>query len=106
MNENTQVAPVKAGETYEVSINAVGEKGDGIAKVKGFVLFVPNVQKGDYVKVRITKVLAKVGFAEVVEKLERPVRESKYATISEDDLRSQEDEEPQTQYEETEDFGE
>ena len=48
MNGNTQVAPVKVGETYEVSINAVGEKGDGIAKVKGFVLFVPNVQKGDY----------------------------------------------------------
>lgn len=104
MNGNTQVAPVKVGETYEVSINAVGEKGDGIAKVKGFVLFVPNVQKGDYVKVRITKVLPKVGFAEVVEKLERPVRESKYATVSEDEFRHKE-EEQQTQYEETEDFG-
>ncbi|KKW01326.1 MAG: hypothetical protein UY35_C0030G0002 [Candidatus Saccharibacteria bacterium GW2011_GWC2_48_9] len=33
------------------------------------MLFVPNVQKGDYVKVRITKVLLKVGFAEVLEKL-------------------------------------
>jgi|SRR3989344_9592623 len=104
MNGNTQVAPVKVGETYEVSINAVGEKGDGIAKVKGFVLFVPNVQKGDYVKVRITKVLLKVGFAEVLEKLERPVRESKYATISQEEFRYREEE--QTKYEETEDFGE
>ncbi|MBI2661979.1 TRAM domain-containing protein [Candidatus Woesearchaeota archaeon] len=105
MNENTQVAPVKVGEMYEVSINAVGEKGDGIAKVKGFVLFVPNVQKGDYVKVRITKVLLKLGFAEVLEKLERPMRESKYATISQEEFRHR-DEEEQTKYEETEDFGE
>ena len=33
-------APVKMGETYVVSINSMGEKGDGIARVKGFVLFV------------------------------------------------------------------
>ena len=32
MNE----APVSVGEIHTVSINAVGGKGDGIAKVKGF----------------------------------------------------------------------
>jgi len=52
-----QIAPVKEGETYDVSINAVGEKGDGIAKVKGFVLFVPGVKKGDYVKLKSLKSL-------------------------------------------------
>ncbi|HIJ10810.1 TPA: TRAM domain-containing protein, partial [Candidatus Woesearchaeota archaeon] len=61
MNDNN--VPVKAGEQYDVWINSVGGKGDGIARVKGFVLFVPNVQKGDYVKLSITKVLEKVGFA-------------------------------------------
>ena len=35
-------APVREGEELDVKIEAVGEKGDGIAKVKGFVLFVPN----------------------------------------------------------------
>jgi predicted RNA-binding protein with TRAM domain len=49
-----------------VRIEAVGEKGDGIAKKKGFVLFVPNTKEGDEVKVKVTKVLQKVGFAEVV----------------------------------------
>ena len=102
---NQSEAPVKVGETYEVNINAVGEKGDGIARVKGFVLFVPGVKKGDYVKVRITKVLAKVGFAEVAEKLEKPVRQSKYATITAEELNEPE-EEPESKYEETEDFGE
>jgi len=102
MNEE---APVKEGETYEVSINAIGEKGDGIAKVKGFVLFVPNVKKKDYVKIKITKVLKSVGFAEVIEKLERPVRESKFATVTQEELREAE-EEPSQDYEDTEDFGE
>lgn len=59
-------APVKVGEELEVTIEAVGEKGDGICKKKGFVLFVPNTKQGDTVKIRITKVLRKVGFAEVI----------------------------------------
>lgn len=59
-------APVRVGEEIDVKIEAVGEKGDGIAKIKGFVIFVPNVKQGEDVKIRITKVLRKVGFGEVV----------------------------------------
>ena len=59
-------APVRVGEELDVTIEAVGEKGDGICKKKGFVLFVPNTKQGDNVKIRITKVLRKVGFAEVI----------------------------------------
>ncbi len=103
MNEND--VPVKAGETHKVSINAVGDKGDGIAKVKGFVLFVPGVKKGDFVKIRITKVLQNVGFAEVVEKCERPVRESKFATVSAEEM-TEPEEEIDDSYDDTEDFGE
>lgn len=103
MNENQ--APVKVGEEYEVNVDAVGEKGDGIARVKGFVLFVPGVKKGDFVKIRITKVLAKVGFAEVTEKLEKQVRPSKFATVSKEEFNEPENE-PEEQYEETDDFGE
>ncbi|MBI2129647.1 TRAM domain-containing protein, partial [Candidatus Woesearchaeota archaeon] len=36
-------APVKVGDELDVKIEAVGEKGDGIAKKNGFVLFVPGV---------------------------------------------------------------
>ena len=59
-------APVKIGDELDVKIEAVGEKGDGIAKKEGFVLFVPNTKEGQEVKIRVTKVLRKVGFAEVV----------------------------------------
>lgn len=85
-------APVKVGEELDVKIEAVGEKGDGIARKQGFVLFVPNTKQGDQVKIRVTKVLRKVGFAEVVES-------SKEASPQEESS-----EEPQQ--EDTEDFGE
>jgi predicted RNA-binding protein with TRAM domain len=58
-------APVKVGDELEVKIEAVGEKGDGIAKKDGFVLFVPGTKQGDTVRIRVTRVLQKVGFAEV-----------------------------------------
>jgi len=59
-------APVQMGEEIDVRIEAVGEKGDGIARKRGFVLFVPNTKEGEEVRIRITKVLRKVGFAEVI----------------------------------------
>ena len=62
------IAPVKQGEELTVTIEGVGEKGDGIAKIKGFVLFVPNTKQGDNVLVRVNRVLSKVGFAEVIGK--------------------------------------
>jgi len=51
----------------EVRIEAVGAEGDGIAKIDGFVIFVPGVKVDDVVTIRITKVLRKYGFAELVE---------------------------------------
>lgn len=59
--------PVKVGDVRTVKIGAMGSSGDGIAKINGFVIFVPGVQVNDEVTVKITKVLRKYGFAEVVE---------------------------------------
>lgn len=102
-----QSAPVSVGEVHEVNIDAVGGKGDGIAKIKGFVLFVPGVQKGDAVKIKITKVLQNVGFAEVVGQAEKaPPRQPKYATVSKEELEAEEEGEKSSNYEETDDFGE
>lgn len=59
-------APINVGEELDVTIEAVGEKGDGMAKVKGFVIFVPNTKEGDNVRIKVTRVLKNVGFAEVL----------------------------------------
>ena len=68
--------PIRDGDELDVKIEAIGSKGDGIAKVKGFVIFVPGGKEGQTVKVRITKVLRKVGFAEVVGEASGPVEDS------------------------------
>ncbi len=97
-------APVKAGEIYDVTIEGVGGKGDGIARVKGFVLFVAGTKQGEVVKVKVTKVLEKVGFAEVVGKGEpQAPRQPKFATVTREEL--EQPEEPETKYQDSEDFG-
>ena len=59
-------APVEAGETYEVTIEDIAREGDGIARVSGFVVFVPNTSVGDEVTIKVTKVLSKFAFGELV----------------------------------------
>lgn len=114
-------APVKVGDEIDVKIEAVGEKGDGIAKKEGFVLFVPNTKEGDEVRIRITKVLRKVGFAEVVgeaqgapeggsesEAEEAPAEEPAAEESAEEESAEEPaaEEEPAEKAEDTEDFGE
>ena len=60
-------APVVAGETYDVSIEDVAKKGDGIARIEGFVIFVPSTKVGDKVKIKVNKVMRKFAIAEKVE---------------------------------------
>lgn len=101
-------APVKVGDEIDVTIEAVGAKGDGLARKEGFVLFVPGVQQGDNVRVKVTRVLKKVGFAEVVGKGAAPAEaessEEQEAPAEEmADAESEESEEPQ---DDSEDFGE
>jgi predicted RNA-binding protein with TRAM domain len=74
--ERRSFAPVKMGDEINVKIEAVGEKGDGIAKIKGFVIFVPNTQKDQECKVRVNKVLRKVGFGEVIGEATGPIEGS------------------------------
>lgn len=54
------------GETYDVKIDAVGSKGDGIAKKDKYTIYVPNTVKGDTVKIKIKKITGNLAFAEKV----------------------------------------
>ncbi|MCS7121294.1 MAG: TRAM domain-containing protein [Archaeoglobaceae archaeon] len=65
--KNFRRPPVKVGDVRDVKIEAIGSGGDGIAKINGFVIFVPGTKLNDEVKIKITKVLRKYGFGEVVE---------------------------------------
>lgn len=59
--------PVKAGETYDVTIQNLGEKGDGIAKINKFAVIIPGTEIDKTYKIRIKKVLDKYAFAEIAE---------------------------------------
>ncbi|MDY6765911.1 MAG: TRAM domain-containing protein, partial [Candidatus Nanohaloarchaea archaeon] len=61
--------PVEEGETYEVEIEDLGSKGDGIARVDNFVVFVPETEVGERVEVEINSVGRKFAFGDVVDRL-------------------------------------
>jgi len=59
---------IEEGETYELRVESVGNKGDGIAKVDKYLVFIPNTVKGEVVRAKIKKVSGTLAFAEVVER--------------------------------------
>ena len=60
--------PVDEGEIREVTIETIGDQGDGIAKVeRGYVVIVPETQPGEQPTIRIDDVRQNVAFASVVD---------------------------------------
>jgi predicted RNA-binding protein with TRAM domain len=89
---NRQLSPpVKEGEELDVTIEAVGEKGDGVAKHKGFVLFVPNTKAGERVHIKVTRVLQKVGFGQSLGPATGPVEESRPQKATEPEFQPNEE---------------
>lgn len=58
---------VQEGQTYDVTIQDTGDEGDGVAKIDGLVVFVPDTDVGDEPTIEITKVSDSVAFAEVAD---------------------------------------
>jgi len=59
--------PVDEGEVREVTIETVGDQGDGIAKVdRGYVVIVPDTQPGEQRTVKIENAQENVAFASVI----------------------------------------
>lgn len=57
--------PVEVGKQYEVEVTEISRKGDGIARVQGFVVFV-NGKVGNKVKVKVTEVADRFAKATLV----------------------------------------
>jgi len=53
---------IEAGQIYDLMIEDVGKKGDGIARKGDFIIYVPGTAKGSQVKVKIEKVSGTVAF--------------------------------------------
>jgi predicted RNA-binding protein with TRAM domain len=59
-------SPVKENQEIEVMIDDIGSRGDGIAKIQDFLIFVPHSKIGERVRVRILSVGGKFAVAEKV----------------------------------------
>jgi predicted RNA-binding protein with TRAM domain len=48
--------PVEAGKEYNVELTELSRRGDGVAKIQGFIIFVKGGKVGDKVKIKIETV--------------------------------------------------
>jgi len=61
-----QPAPVKEGQEIDVVIDDIGSRGDGITRMQGFLIFVPQTKIGERLKVKVVKVKGRFAIAEKV----------------------------------------
>ena len=59
--------PVKVGEEIDVTVSEVSRRGDGVARVQGFVIFIPSAKQGMQVKIRIKEIRPNFATAELIE---------------------------------------
>ncbi|MCD6445639.1 TRAM domain-containing protein [Candidatus Bathyarchaeota archaeon] len=60
------MAPVKENQELEVLIDDIGSRGDGIARIQGYLIFVPNSKIGERIRVKILRVGGKFAVAEKI----------------------------------------
>jgi predicted RNA-binding protein with TRAM domain len=66
-NNNFGPKPVEAGKEYDVQITEISRKGEGIARIQGFVIFVKDGKVGQNAKIRIVQVGNRFATAEIVD---------------------------------------
>jgi predicted RNA-binding protein with TRAM domain len=62
--------PVEVGKEYDVEIQETSRRGDGIARIEGLVVFIPNTKIGDKVRIKVTNISRRFAEAEVIEAAE------------------------------------
>ena len=59
--------PVEVGKEYDVTISDTSRRGDGIAKIDGFVIFVAGGKQGQSAKIKVTQVSNRYAMGTIVE---------------------------------------
>jgi len=59
--------PVEVGKEYNVSISDTSRRGEGIARIDGFVVFVPGTKQGQNVRIKVTQVSERFASGQVVQ---------------------------------------
>lgn len=67
VGKGRMTAPVEVGAELDVDVTDTGREGDGIAKLEGYTLFVSDAEAGETVRVRVTDLKPRFGFAERID---------------------------------------
>jgi predicted RNA-binding protein with TRAM domain len=59
--------PVEVGKEYNVTISDTSRRGEGIAKIDGFVIFVPGTKMGQSARIKVTQVSERFASGQIVE---------------------------------------
>lgn len=49
------ISKVEVGKEYEVDITEISPNGEGVARIRGLIILVPNAKVGEHVQVKIKK---------------------------------------------------
>ncbi|MEM0466863.1 MAG: translation initiation factor IF-2 subunit beta [Candidatus Thermoplasmatota archaeon] len=58
---------IKEGMVYELTIKDIGKRGDGVAFLEKYIIYVPGAIKGSTVKVKIEKISGTMAFGQIVQ---------------------------------------
>ncbi len=59
MQNSAPPVPVAVGAEYDAKIEDTACLGDGIARIEGFVIFVPGTQVGDEVRFQVDRIMSR-----------------------------------------------
>ncbi|MGC8558742.1 MAG: TRAM domain-containing protein [Nitrososphaeria archaeon] len=85
--------PVRVGAEYELEVSEISKRGDGVARIKGFVIFIAGAQKGQKYKVKITKVADRFAVGKIAEEGQAPESSESQVTKEASDEDDEDEEE-------------
>ena len=68
--------PVEVGKEYDVEIQEISRRGEGIARIEGLVVFVAGAKEGDKLRIKVTRVSNRFAEAEVIGAAEEETSET------------------------------
>lgn len=72
--------PVEVGKEYNVTISDTSRRGEGIAKIDGFVIFVPGTKLGQSLRIKVTQVSERFASGQVIQSTEAAAASSPEST--------------------------
>jgi predicted RNA-binding protein with TRAM domain len=80
--------PVESGKEYDVQVTEISRKGDGVARIQGFIVFVKGGRVGQKTRVRVTHVGDRFATAETIDGGEQQQVEQHQSTEQSKDITS------------------